>query len=310
MLIWMLPLILLSGCSHRELCYTTATEVEVYIDWSLAPEADVKGMTCYFYDMSGAREEVRYDFSNKTGGPIRIDAGTYRVVCFNNNSSVLQYRGTDRFETIESFTRSTQALTGSLYSLRAPDEYEQKRYTLAPEPLYTARLNEVEIRAGEGNERQVITLHPEASHYRLEVVIKEIRHPERVAGISAAMGGMAPGYFIGRDQPAAGSVYHPFELRQIEGQVEGHFYAYAVAEEETDQQLVLFIVLKDGKGYYYSYNVAEQLRRQSNTEPGGIIRIAIADPIELPDLQRPDEGGGGITPTVEAWQRMYIDLKM
>lgn len=153
--------LLLGSCRHKPLCYPEQEEVRVVIDWAKAPGANPGRMTGFFYPMSGG-EEIRYDFPDRTGGTVHLAPGHYRFVTFNLGTDVLRFRGEKKYETIESFTSRTTALSGALRKMRAPSAFETMPFGLAPEPLYAGRIYDVEVLAQSGGGAvQEIVVYPE-----------------------------------------------------------------------------------------------------------------------------------------------------
>ncbi|MGL5620131.1 MAG: DUF5119 domain-containing protein, partial [Tannerellaceae bacterium] len=82
----LLLFLLFTGCKNKELCPQCEQEADVVIkfDWS-----DIKkkpeGMTVLFYSMEN---ELMYTLNNvpSSGETIHINAGTYRVACYNNDT--------------------------------------------------------------------------------------------------------------------------------------------------------------------------------------------------------------------------------
>ena len=135
----------------------------------------------------------------------------------------------------------------------------------------------------------------------------EIRHVENLAnvqGLSASLSGMAGGYLVGAGRPADERVTIPFSLAKsdattLTGSVQtfGH-----CPSEPTAHALIVYAVLADGRKWYYTYDVTDQIH--SAPDPLN-IRILL-DGLPLPEAA----GSGGFRPTVEGWQNEYIDIAM
>ena len=309
--VWSVALILsmgllLGSCRHKSLCYPGGEEVRVVIDWSKAPEGANPGrMTGFFYPVTGG-EEIRYDFPEVTGGTVRLAPGHYRFVTFNLGTDVLRFRGEEKFETIESFTSRTTALAGALRKMWAPSAYETMPFGLAPEPLYAARLYDVEVRRrGKGEEVQEIVVYPEAKFVEIDIRILGVNNLGQLQGVSAGLSGIKSSYFIGLDEFGSGSINIPIPLEWGEGEMHGKAYAYGFSEEEPNE-LTLFAVMLDGKGYYYTYDVTKQIDEQSGKV---VVTIVIEEGPDLPKVD-PSEIGGGVMVEVESWESVSIHLKM
>lgn len=121
------------ACNRQELEYRLdrTALIPVSIDWTLAqldpendPEQDVYSASVWLFptpqsEYQGAPLEFR--FSNPRGGNIEVPIGKYAVLVFNNTltdfSAAVGFRGTDRYETFEYYSKPQ---TGKTYHLQ-PD---------------------------------------------------------------------------------------------------------------------------------------------------------------------------------------------
>lgn len=303
----LLPLLFVR-CRHIELCYSEAVEVEVRFDWSQVPEPHVAGMTTYFFPLDNGSAPVRRDFKDKTGGSTTLRDGNYRVVAFNNTSSILQHRGEERYETLESFTRDCNPLSGALLSLRAPSWDAGKDFRLQPEPFYAGRIKETKIvPQADGTPRQVVTIVMEPRYREVRIRLTNVQGLQGVYGISAGFGGVVPSYFIGLDKWHEGSVYHPVAMN-IKGQeVEGNMLTYGLLPRAKggQQELILYVVMADGKGYTYSFDVTDQVEKQKGK---AVVDIKLEEELKLPRID--ESVRSGLSITVESWRKVYVNIKM
>lgn len=295
-------------CRHKELCYSKAVEVEVRFDWSRVQDPHVAGMTTYFYPIDNGSSPVRRDFKEPAGGTISLREGRYRVVAFNNSSAILQHRGEERYETLESFTRNSNQLTGALLAQGPPSWDEGKTFRLQPEPFYAGRVAETRITPqADGTPRQVITIVMEPRYREVRIRLTNVQGLQGVHGISASMGGAVPGYLIGIDKWAKGSVYHPVVMRWDGHEVSGDLIVYGLIPKADGgrQELTLYIVMTDGKGYTRDFDVTDQVESQRGNP---VVYITLDKELELP---RTDESAhGGLDVTVESWERVHVTIDM
>lgn len=295
-------------CRHKELCYSKAVEVEVRFDWSRVQDPHVAGMTTYFYPIDNGSSPVRRDFKEPAGGTISLREGRYRVAAFNNSSAILQHRGEERYETLESFTRNSNRLTGALLAQGPPSWDEGKTFRLQPEPFYAGRVTETRITPqADGTPRQVITIVMEPRYREVRIRLTNVQGLQGVHGISASMGGAVPGYLIGIDKWAKGSIHHPVVMKWDGHEVSGDLIVYGLIPKADGgrQELTLYIVMTDGKGYTYDFDVTDQVERQKG-DP--VVYVTLDEELKLP---RTDESAhGGLDVTVESWERVYVTIDM
>ena len=86
-------LAVLTSCEHKELCcdHTSSVAVNVIFDWQNAPDATPRSMSCYLFPTDGGKV-LRYEFTNRTGGVIRVPAGRYDALCLNSDTETINYR--------------------------------------------------------------------------------------------------------------------------------------------------------------------------------------------------------------------------
>ena len=79
-------LVAATSCEHKELCldHAHAVEVEVVFDWRNAPDAAPASMSLYLFPGDG--EALRYDFTGRDGGTIRVPIGKYEALCLNSDT--------------------------------------------------------------------------------------------------------------------------------------------------------------------------------------------------------------------------------
>ena len=295
-------------CRHKELCYSKAVEVEVRFDWSRVQDPHVAGMTTYFYPIDNGSSPVRRDFKELAGGTISLREGRYRVAAFNNSSAILQHRGEERYETLESFTRNSNQLTGALLAQGPPSWDEGKTFRLQPEPFYAGRVTETRITPqADGTPRQVITIVMEPRYREVRIRLTNVQGLQGVHGISASMGGAVPGYLIGIDKWAKGSVHHPVVMKWDGHEVSGDLIVYELTPKADGgrQELTLYIVMTDGKGYTYDFDVTDQVEKQKG-EP--VVYVTLDKELELPRTE--ESAHGGLDVTVESWERVHVTIDM
>ena len=252
------------------------------------------------------RESIRNEFTNPAGGEIRTTEGCYDALCLNSDAEGIRYRNTEKWETFEITTVSTSMLPEfSSLGLRSDDApralgAENERIAAPPRMVWSDCRTGVDVSAAEHR----LTLSPSAAVGRCTV---EIRHAENLAhvqGLSASLSGMAGGFLVGAGKASAERVTIPFEMTKSDAttltgslQTFGHCPA-----GHTAHTLIVYALLADGRKWYYTYDVTEQIHTAPDQHD---IRILL-DGLPLPEAA----GSGGFRPTVESWRDVYIDIEM
>lgn len=186
-------LVAVTSCEHKDLCldHAHAVEVEVVFDWRNAPDAAPASMSLYLFPGDG--EALRYDFTGRDGGTIRVPIGKYEALCLNSDTENIVYRNTERKGTFE-VTTQTSPLLGGLSALGvrsegAPraDGAEDERVALSPDMLWSDHAESIELK--HVPVRQRITLYPEQSVCRYTVEIRNVENLKYVFGVSGSISG-------------------------------------------------------------------------------------------------------------------------
>ena len=133
-----------TSCEHKNLCYDHAHTgiVNVVFDWRNAPNAAPKSMSCYLFPTDGG-EVLRYEFTDRNGGAIRVPAGRYDALCLNSDTENISYRNTETKNGFEVTTRTTALLSDlaalGVRSSGAPRAAgtESERVVLSPDMLWS-----------------------------------------------------------------------------------------------------------------------------------------------------------------------------
>jgi len=113
---WLLGIMMafMTSCEHKDLCFhhPHTVKIRVQFDWTNAPEANPEGMCVFFYpilDSNRGPEElgsaVRFDFKGMTGGEVELLVGSYRIICYNNDTEGVMFRGMSEYDEHQAYTR-------------------------------------------------------------------------------------------------------------------------------------------------------------------------------------------------------------
>lgn len=90
-----LAVLSLTSCEHKDLCHDSlhVVNVKVVFDWRKAPDAAPASMSLYLFPTHGG-EALRYEFTDRNGGIIRVPVGHYDAFCLNSDTENVTYRNT------------------------------------------------------------------------------------------------------------------------------------------------------------------------------------------------------------------------
>lgn len=304
---------LLSSCRHKDLYMDDAmsSRLQVVFDWRNAPDANPQSMAMYLYEFDG-NNPMRFIFSGRDGGEIKAPFGTRHALCLNaDNTDWLRMRKVENVETMELLTLDADALPAQRLrseSIPRAEGTEDERMAQTPGMLWGSRLNNIEIAPHEGT--QTITMYPQEQICYYTVDILDVDNLDGVSSssIDATLSGMAEGCALGQQTATDTPVTMSFTLSSSgSDSLHGEFLTFGECPHTSAKHyLTVYMVLKDGSGWYHSYDVTDQV---TNAPDPRHVHIVVRG---LPLPEPPDSGAGGtsLIPTVNDWQPVYIDLQM
>ena len=308
--------LLLAGCEYKELCYDHDhwATVRVVFDWSQSPEAEPTGMTVLFYPAEGEGEPVRYDFAGKEGGTARLDPGTYRAVCYNNNTETILYRYMTQADALEAYTRRSSIEEGTKLTrsgMPRAASTEDEPVILEPDPLWAAASEPFTLQP---NDRDIlVTLTPTPRYEDVYITIHDVPNLQYTGQFGGALSGLAPSIAMASGTPADGTATQAFTCRVVDGNtLKMHFRTFGHCPHSSEgtlneHLLTVYAILADGSRWYYTQNVTDKMHKGSSTgEKEHHIDIDI-DGLPVP---KPIVNGSGFQPTIDSWQGEEIEVGM
>lgn len=307
-----------TSCKHKELCYDHphTGSVQVVFDWQYAPDAAPKSMALYMFPAGGG-EALRYDFTDRNGGTIRIADGTYYAVCLNSDTENISHRNTEEHEIFHITTPSTSLLAGfatlGVRSDGAPRAAgtENERIALVPDVLWTDYAEGIALTQISGT--RTITLCPKLSTSNYTVEIRNAQNLQYVHGISGSISSLGGGLLPHRgcDALTDECVTIPFDARMEEDDkgektvVTGSLRAFGHHDRTkgNKHELIVYAVLADGSKWYYTFDVSDQIHAAPDPRNVHIL-------LEGLPLPKPIVNGGGFQPEVDPWNPVDVPIEM
>lgn len=307
-----LPILSLSSCHHKELCYLHphGVKVQVVYDWTDAPDANPLGMCAFFYNLDDDTQSVRFDFIGTQGGEVELIPGNYRVLTYNNDTEIVRAGNTNNFDGHYFYTREGNILE-PIYGNGLPlpprsDASADERVMITPDLLWGC--SEVDI-VVTGTENQIITLYPHdlLCHYSYEV--RNVKNLKHVSMMSGALSGMAPALTLSTEQLHSEPVTLPFEAwRDGASTIRGEFYTFGHHPEgPKPHKMSFYMVMDDGSKYSFTTGRNLDVTDQVHSAPNPKRVHLIIDGLELPT---PIENGNGFKPEVDDWGDVLQDIEL
>lgn len=301
--------ILTTSCRHKELCYdhSHTRDINVVFDWCNAPDAAPKSMSLYLFPEDGSKP-LRYEFTDRNGGRIRVVAGRYKAICLNSDTRNVTIHNNHDYELFCISTKDEYAISGmgktdiGVKSLPKAKGAEEERWVRSPEEMWSGCHENLLIE----HHDQTITLTPLPHIRNCYVEIRNAANLQWTNGMSASLSGMAGGHHPSCRKESEELVTIAFETRYDPNgnTVTGGFTTFGhCPEEDGTHKLTVYAILADDSKWYYTYNVTQQIHEAE--DPYNIY--IFLDDLPLP---KPVVNGGGFKPTVGEWKEIEINISM
>lgn len=301
-----------AGCHHKDLVYGSAETkvIDVVFDWSDDPDADPQSMALYLYPIDGG-SPLRYEFSGKTGGSIRVPFGTYDALCINSdNTDWVHLSSTDKRYTfnindgeLSEVSEQDESEYAALYR-RCGESLDGNKVYENPRGLWTGSVDSFQVIASPVN--QTLTIVPEDAlrYYTVDIIDVEGLDDDG-SGIPAMLGGMSDGIDALTRSSSTNLVSYPFILQQVTRAGNALHAEFTTFGEDFQSHpahnLWAMVKLPDGTWKVQSTDVTEQVHQAADSRHVHIV---------IQGMSIPHSGSGGLTADVNDWDSENITLKM
>lgn len=317
-IIGLMALCALTACNTDELCYVHPHQDEFTVRFDFSVSTDLgeeipesmTGMRLSFYNDGGRVTTLDLPLS---GAKVRLTPGTYHLVTHNNNTEWITFDGGDFFNTHVATTRTADILEpmfGGMGRVKSEvDLGNGERVAVAPEPLWAAGLEGVEIHAGDE-----VVLKPQPLHCLYTFEFRNVGNVATIDRMCAAITGMAGGVAFATGKHTDETVTIPLECKPGPdgNSIIGQFYTYGHnAELQTIHRMALFLVMTDGNQYKITdedcLDVTEQVHSAADRRHVNIV----VDGLTLPTPQRTStDSNYGFTIGTQDWGDVNTVISM
>jgi len=327
------------SCDHKELCYHHDHKLTLRLafDWRDAPEASPQGMVVWFYPIEGTEGAIlRIDLPGTKGGEIKVPAGKYRIISYNNDTELSRIDGTGAFHTHHAYTREGSLLEPALGSRSPrfdglpprPDGTGSERVVVSPDEMWGCNALDVEVTEQgvsylcfpleEKDDwygrppivtEHVITLYPHEllCHYSYEV--RNVKNLDRVTNLCGVLTGMSPALYFHDESLSPECVSIPLPAYKADATtIRGEFLTFGHhAGSEAPHRFGLYLWLGEGKSLFYGKDEAKfDVTGQIHAAPNPRRVHFIIDGLELPSAV--SEQGWG--PSFDDWHEINQDINI
>ncbi|MEG2946925.1 MAG: DUF5119 domain-containing protein [Bacteroidales bacterium] len=290
----------LSGCHNKDLCQECDREsgIEIKFDWNGVTQIP-DGMTVLFYNQAG---ELAYTFTNvpKEGEMIRIEAGSYQVACYNNDTEYARWSGFDKLDSLQVTTREGE-LTEDHTRTGVP---ETGKLNVMPDFLCGDVVRGTEIKANDPD-IQVVLLTPKPLIDIYTYQVSNIENAQYITQIRATLSGLSDRYYLGNPDYQQAATTMPFMGNLAEGNnttIEGEMQNLGYFRHSGVRNYLTLYLWSPGGNLRAVFDVTDQVH---NAPDPHRVNIIIQTTITVPP---PIAGDDGLYPSVDEWQDLYFDV--
>ncbi len=293
----MIAAVFMPGCEHNELCYdhTHVTELNVEFDWSQAPDADPSTMVVHFFRSDGSLYR-RVEFTQRTGGKVRLEAGEYRILFHNGNMETVYELGNSHSDyALSGVSRSILEPMGREGDAPRPPESADQLIFSAPDQVWAGSHSAIEILPGVAG--QTVKLTPVEATMEYTVEITGVENLRDDIDVSAAITGMSPLYRLAEGCHGGEAATLPISVERVgDNTLVAHFRTFGHCPQT--ELAHTFSVYTSNK-FFVNYDITEKMHNAP--DPRHVV-------IEIHGLRLPDAGMGTEISGWENVEEYEIDM--
>ena len=293
----MIAAVFMPGCEHNELCYdhTHVTELNVEFDWSQAPDADPSTMVVHFFRPDGSLYR-RVEFTQRTGGKVRLEAGEYSILFHNGNMETVYELGNSHSDyALSGVSRSILEPMGREGDAPRPPESADQLIFSAPDQVWAGSHSAIEILPGVA--RQTVKLTPVEATMEYTVEITGVENLRDDIDVSAAITGMSPLYRLAEGCHGGEAATLPISVERVgDNTLVAHFRTFGHCPQT--ELAHTFSVYTSNK-FFVNYDITEKMHNAP--DPRHVV-------IEIHGLRLPDAGMGTEISGWENVEEYEIDM--
>ncbi len=289
--------VFMPGCEHNELCYdhTHVTELNVEFDWSQAPDADPSTMVVHFFRPDGSLYR-RVEFTQRTGGKVRLEAGEYSILFHNGNMETVYELGNSHSDyALSGVSRSILEPMGREGDAPRPPESADQLIFSAPDQVWAGSHSAIEILPGVAG--QTVKLTPVEATMEYTVEITGVENLRDDIDVSAAITGMSPLYRLAEGCHGGEAATLPISVERVgDNTLVAHFRTFGHCPQT--ELAHTFSVYTSNK-FFVNYDITEKMHNAP--DPRHVV-------IEIHGLRLPDAGMGTEISGWENVEEYEIDM--
>ncbi|WP_295729803.1 DUF5119 domain-containing protein [uncultured Muribaculum sp.] len=315
-----------TGCSLIYEDYSHCTwdkanaDLVIDVDWMYDSGADPEGMAYIFFPCGGYGDIWRFDIPGKNGGTVSVADGSYRVVCINDDTSGILFRGEDSYHRFSCYCREGglyDGLGGTIDHPLGPSVTPSgESVEICPDMIWCGSVWELELEddgewvTTEENAESVyspqrgVRLYPRPAVAHYSFIINDVKNLAGVRRMCASLSGMASEVYPATLKRGTEVVTLPLSAHVLgDDRIGGDFLTFGLPQDSTTpNKLMLYVWLTDGRKFSYEFDVTLQVRNAADpmrvTIAVGGISLPVSDPA----------GEGAFDVSIDGWITEVIDI--
>lgn len=294
-----------TSCEHKEIVCPTSENLNVVFEWDKASNADVDGMTLFFYPLEENERIWRFDIAGRDGGNVNLPSGKYELIACNNDLPGIILEDTESASTLHASVRNLAI------------GHDTEVYSNSG-MLYCAEIRKLEITPcgvryllpnGTYKEcpRGIVRCQPDSIATVFNVKLTNISGMQYIHSATVALENVRASIALESDLPSEipATLAIDMTVNPKDDTLSGCGCAFAPSDlKSADFRLRLQVVLTNGKSIARDIEITPE---NLNIITGHNVLIAV-DGIVIPDDSSSGDIGG-IGAIVDGWEVVIIDLE-
>lgn len=292
-----------TSCRHKDIeCPCGMQDIHVLFEWDRCADADVAGMTLYFYSNRDQGQVWRFDIAGRDGGPVELPAGRYRMLACNNDLPGVILDDTGSPSTIHAAVNGmiepgVYGSSGMLYDVVVRD--------LEVTPCGVRYVTETGAvkECGLG----LVRCHPDSLATQYTVILRDVSGLEHVRSANVILKGLRKEIYLDSGLPSdeSASLSMKTELDRTRAVMSAQGCGFSPLDAaDPNYSVSLRVMLNNGEGLVRDIAVKSE-NLNCITEHNVIILI---EGISIPDEGSPGDIDG-MDVGVDGWDVINIDLE-
>ena len=278
-------------------------DVNVDIDLEAAKIKEPEYMKTNFYSPQTGNLTTT-QFVSSSGGALSLGPGTYIMLIYSFGTEYVRVRGEENINTIEAYTSDITETKRKTLSKFYPEDTKasalEEPIIYAPDHLLVTR-QEIEIPELEGASRTITissSVQTIVETYVFEV--QTVMGAEYIESAEAFVTNQAMSSFFGKGEanPTPATIYFPVGVDRTKGCLYTVFNTFGKLPGESTAFLHILVRDTGGNEYEFSKDITDQFEKPEK-------HIVIEETFAVPE---PEQGAGGIAPTVDPWKEEIHDV--